>query len=286
MGLKDMFRTGSKHSQDSPTPSAKPSPKTSRAGTPLRETRDDVSVASRASSSGMPSREEQAGEKARSEDKGASDKVADLEKELSTSRWEAMMMRDKIAELEHKLETAQMPGGWAPFPSEEQRAKEEALEERNTQLREKVRDLQEELERLQEGNSHRSSTNDKSAGTDISANRGSEPAHEARAKDDEEKKQMAVRIKELEAKLEEHQSSVFGENFVGLQARIKTLEEQLRESREDMDEVLKERDELKEALQDAGGSRMSVECLQGLCLPPRLQELPTPCPFFSSFQCA
>ena len=67
MGLKDMFRTGSKHSQDSPTPSAKPSPKTSRAGTPLRDTRDDVSVASRASSSGMPSREEQAGEKGRSE---------------------------------------------------------------------------------------------------------------------------------------------------------------------------------------------------------------------------
>ena len=286
MGLKDMFRTGSKHSQDSPTPSAKPSPKTSRAGTPLRDTRDDVSVASRASSSGMPSREEQAGEKGRSEDKGASDKVADLEKELSSSRWEAMMMRDKIAELEHKLETVQMPGSWAPFPSEEQRAKEEALEERNTQLREKVRDLQEELERLQEGNSQRSSTDHESAGIDASANRGSKPAHEARAKDDEEKKQMAVRIKELEAKLEEHQSSVFGENFVGLQARIKTLEEQLRESREDMDEVLKERDELKEALQDAGGSRMNFECLQGLCLPARLQKLPTPCPFFSSFQCA
>jgi chromosome segregation ATPase len=285
MGIKDMFRTGSKHSQDSPTPSAKPSPKTSRAGTPLRETRDDVSVASRASSSGMPSREEQAGEKGRSEDKGASDKVTDLEKELSNSRWEAMMMRDKIAELEHKLETAQMPGGWAPFPSEEQRAKEEALEERNAQLREKVRDLQEELERLQEGNSQRSS-DDQSAGTDASAKRGSEPAHEARSKDDEGKRQMAVRIQELEAKLEEHQSSVFGENFVGLQARIKTLEEQLRESREDMDEVLKERNELKEALQDAGGWRTSAVCVQGLCLPPRLQELPTPCPFFSSFQCA
>ena len=37
------------------------------------------------------------------------------------------MMRNKIAELHHNLETAQMLGGWAPFPSEEQRAKEEVL---------------------------------------------------------------------------------------------------------------------------------------------------------------
>lgn len=230
MGLKSMFRSGNKQGQDSP----KPSPKTSRAGSPPR---DDVSVASRASSGRGESREEQAGEAGRSEGHVPVDRVAELEKELSKSRWEVMMMRDKIAELEHKAESG---GGWQTFPSEEQRAKEEALEERNKQLREKVRDLQEELERLQEGSSRRSSIEDKSARSNASANN-----------DDRDKEQMAERIKELEARLEEST----GGNFDGLTTKIKSLEQQLGESREEMEEVLKERDELKEALQDAGDAR-------------------------------
>ena len=261
MGLKDMFKLGPKQVQGSPKaspkPSPMPSPKASRSGSPPKLGADDTQTpGTLKADSQRPSREEQRAPRDEISSKAlpGGDKVADLEQELSKSRWEAMMMRDKIAELEHKVESG--GSGWETFSSEEQRQKEEedqrarqALEDRNKQLRDKVRDLQEELERTQEKGSARSSLDDTSHNTAENAEEAKkQQSDEVHAQVDDEKKQMAAKIKELEDLLEARKDA----SFDGMAAQIKALEAQLEDSREDLDEVVKERDELKEALQDAG----------------------------------
>lgn len=50
-------------------------------------------------------------------------RVAELEKELSTARGETLMMTDKIADLELKVSDASTAASWQSFPSDDQRQK-------------------------------------------------------------------------------------------------------------------------------------------------------------------
>lgn len=165
-------------------------------------------------------------------------------------------MHEQIADLEAKVADGDL--AWQTFPSEEQAQHEEeqhkaqqALEERNRQLREKVRDLQEEVERLREGRSSLSSCRADENDDDDQSQRsvGSLPSsaytpHEIEA--------MVVRIKELEDLLEEKNSQSAGSRADGMEARIMSLEAMLEANKEETEELHKERDQLRDALQDAG----------------------------------
>jgi chromosome segregation ATPase len=239
MGLKDMFRSaGGKAHKGSPRTSAKSShagssPKGSRRSSLDRS--EAVSVSSAASGTSAVQQAEDG------------QRIAALEQELSKSRWEAMKMHERIAELETKVEAGQ--GAEQTQKEQEQRR---ALEERNKQLREKVRDLQEEVERLQDGRSSVSSYRVHDHEDEQShQSQTSQPASSYTPRDMDG---MAARIKELEAQLEEADKQHTDVNFDGMAARIKSLEAMLEETKEDADELMRERDQLREALQDAGAS--------------------------------
>ena len=187
MGLKDMFRAGS--SRRSNVSADESSPKASQNGSP---------VPSNASS--LAARADTASETKR---------IAELEHELAQSRAETMSLQSTIEHLERKLASGAeraigvehgQPGQWLQ------------MEERNKELRQKVRDLQSELDRVQQGRLA-----------------DSRSIHETnRVYSHEEFETMTSRILALEGELEEARSA--GAHN---------------------EDLLQEREQLKAALQDA-----------------------------------
>lgn len=245
MGLKDMFRSGSKQTLQSHG-SPQQSPQSSRAGS--IDGKSERSNACRKEFGTFPPNEN-------INSAQGMPRIVELEKELAQSRQEEKRMRDEVAELEKKIEalcasyTAYREKAEAPDDEErgqrqkaadekhqraemelrekadyEKRAKEalEALnhakEALNKQLSGQVRDLQNELQRVREGEQSKSSFTESDEHPQKSTlNRG--------PLEDVNEKTMGTRIEELE--------------------------EQLQESQEDLQAALMERDELQHALQDA-----------------------------------
>ena len=254
MGLKDMFRSGGSKAQKSSSPHASvkgsragSSPKDSLGNSFDRSAADGISVCSSASATSYPGMQQNEDTRAHED---ALKRIATLEKELSHSRWETMKTHEQIAQLEKKVREAD-GGAWQTFPSEEQSRAQSAVEERNKQLREKVRELQEEVERLREGRSSASSdrADDNEDDIDDPQSLGSLPGS---AYAPGEIEAMATRIRELERELEEKNGQEPDLRSDGMAAQIKALEAMLDANQEDAQELMRERDQLREALQDAG----------------------------------